>query len=588
MSGLKAELERLLADAIGTLVGTVLPEPIDASAINLERTRDAGHGDYASSIALKLARSARKPPREIAAAIVAALPASAFIARAEVGGAGFINLYLAQDAHTLVLTEVLERGALFGKVPAGHGEKILLEFVSANPTGPLHVGHGRQAAYGATLANLLRAVGHEVAREYYINDAGRQMDILAVSTWLRYLERCDEGVAFPSNGYRGDYVYGIADKLLAQCGRELVRSAAAVSAGIPLDAPTGDKEQHIDALIERMRALIGAEGFERVHELALGTMLADIREDLAAFGVEFESWYSERELVRSGAVERALEKLHSHGELYRKDGALWFRASRFGDDDDRVLVRANGQKTYFAPDIAYHLQKLERGYARLIDVLGADHHGYVARVRGALTAMGEPGNCLEACLIQFVSLFRGGEKVPMGKREAQFVTLRQLREEVGNDACRLFYLMRSHDQPLDFDLELAKSRSNENPVYYLQYAHARVASVRRQLEARGLSYDQPLALQSLARLESPYEQAALSALARYPEILQQAAAARAPHTLVHYLRELATAFHSWYNAATFIVEDGALRNARLALAYGVQQVLANGLGLLGVSAPESM
>jgi arginyl-tRNA synthetase len=588
MSGLKAELERLLADAIGTLVGTVLPEPIDASAINLERTRDAGHGDYASSIALKLARSARKPPREIAAAIVAALPASPLIAHAEVGGAGFINLYLAQDAHTLVLTEVLERGALFGKVPAGHGEKILLEFVSANPTGPLHVGHGRQAAYGATLANLLRAVGHEVAREYYINDAGRQMDILAVSTWLRYLERCDEGVAFPSNGYRGDYVYGIADKLLAQRGRELVRSAAEVAAGIPPDAPAGDKEQHIDALIERMRALIGAEGFERVHELALATMLADIREDLAAFGVEFESWYSERELVRSGAVERALEKLQSHGELYRKDGALWFRASRFGDDEDRVLVRANGQKTYFAPDIAYHLQKLERGYARLIDVLGADHHGYVARVRGALTAMGEPGDCLEACLIQFVSLFRGGDKVPMGKREAQFVTLRQLREEVGNDACRLFYLMRSHDQPLDFDLELAKSRSNENPVYYLQYAHARVASVRRQLEARRLSYDQPLALQSLARLESPYEQAALSALARYPEILQQAAAARAPHTLVHYLRELATAFHSWYNAATFIVEDAALRNARLALAYGVQQVLANGLGLLGVSAPESM
>jgi arginyl-tRNA synthetase len=588
MSGLKAELERLLADAIGTLVGTVLPEPIDASAINLERTRDAGHGDYASSIALKLARSARKPPREIAAAIVAALPASPLIARAEVGGAGFINLYLAQNAHTLVLTEVLERGALFGKVPAGHGEKILLEFVSANPTGPLHVGHGRQAAYGATLANLLRAVGHEVAREYYINDAGRQMDILAISTWLRYLERCDEGVAFPSNGYRGDYVYGIADKLLSQCGRELVRSAAEVAAGIPPDAPTGDKEQHIDALIERMRALIGAEGFERVHELALATMLADIREDLAAFGVEFESWYSERELVRSGAVERALEKLQSQGELYRKDGALWFRASRFGDDEDRVLVRANGQKTYFAPDIAYHLQKLERGYARLIDVLGADHHGYVARVRGALTAMGEPGDCLEACLIQFVSLFRGGEKVPMGKREAQFVTLRQLRQEVGNDACRLFYLMRSHDQPLDFDLELAKSRSNENPVYYLQYAHARVASVRRQLEARGLSYAQPLALQSLARLESPYEQAALSALARYPEILRQAAAARAPHTLVHYLRELATAFHSWYNAATFIVEDAALRNARLALAYGVQQVLANGLGLLGVSAPESM
>jgi arginyl-tRNA synthetase len=317
-------------------------------------------------------------------------------------------------------------------------------------------------------------------------------------------------------------------------------------------------------------------------------MLADIRDDLSAFGVQFDHWFSERELVRSGAVERAIDRLESRGELYRKDGAVWFRSSRFGDDEDRVLIRANGQRTYFAPDIAYHLQKRERGFTRLIDVLGADHHGYVARVRGALTAMGEPGDCLEACLIQFVSLFRGGEKIPMGKREGQFVTLRQLRAEVGSDACRLFYLMRSHDQPLDFDLELAKARSNENPVYYLQYAHARVASVRRQLEARGLEFDRSQALQSLTLLDSAHEQAALTALARYPEVLRQAADARAPHALVQHLRELATAFHSWYNAATFIVEDAALRNARLALAFGVQQVLANGLALLGVSAPETM
>jgi arginyl-tRNA synthetase len=585
---LKAELERLIADATNTLIGTVLPEPVDPTSISVERTRDASHGDYACNIALRLARSARKPPREIAEAIVAALPASPLLARAEVAGAGFINLYLALSAHTAVLGQVLELADRYGQSDAGRREKIILEFVSANPTGPLHVGHGRQAAYGATLANLLRAIGHQVQREYYINDAGRQMDILTVSTWLRYLERCGESIEFPANGYRGDYVHAIAAHLYQQCDRKLQRDVAAVFAQLPLDAPAGDKEQYIDALIERMRSLLGAGGFETVLEVSLAAMLADIREDLAAFGVEFERWYSERELVRSGAVEHALEKLESHGQLYLKDAALWFRASRFGDDEDRVLVRANGQRTYFAPDIAYHLQKRERGFARLIDVLGADHHGYVARVRGALVAMGEPGECLEACLIQFVSLFRGGQKIPMGKREAQFVTLRQLREEVGNDACRLFYLMRSHDQPLDFDLELAKSRSNENPVYYLQYAHARVASVRKQLEARELSYDPALALQSLGRLDSPYEQAALASLARYPEVLLQAAAARAPHALVHYLRELANAFHSWYNAATFIVEDSALRNARLALAYGVQQVLRNGLALLGVSAPESM
>ena len=585
---MKAELERLLADAVQTLIGSVLPQPVDASSISVERTRDASHGDYACNIALRLARSAGKPPREIAAAIVAALAPNPWVARAEVAGAGFINLYLVQSAHSAVLVQVLELAERYGQSDAGGGEKIILEFVSANPTGPLHVGHGRQAAYGATLANMLRAVGHTVHREYYINDAGRQMDILTLSTWLRYLERCGESIAFPANGYRGDYVHAIAAQLYEQCGRELQHGSSVVLAGLPLDAPSGDKEQYIDALIERMRSLLGVQGFERVLELSLAVMLADIREDLAAFGVEFERWYSERELVRSGAVEHALDKLESHGQLYLKDGARWFHAKRFGDDEDRVLVRANGHWTYFAPDIAYHLQKRERGFERLIDVLGEDHHGYVARVRGALVAMGEPGECLEACLIKFVNLFRGGQKIAMGKREAQFVTLRQLREEVGNDACRLTYLMTSHDQPLDFDLELAKSRSNENPVFYLQYAHARVASVRKQLEARALQYDSALALASLDRLESPYEQATLVALARYPEVLRQAAAARAPPALVHYLRELANAFHSWYNAATFIVEDGALRNARLALAFGVQQVLRNGLALLGVSAPESM
>jgi len=585
---LKAELERLVADAIHTLIGNVLPHAVDPSAISVERTRDASHGDYACNIALRLARQAGKPPREIAEAIRAALPSSPLLSRAEVAGAGFINFYLAQSAQTAALAQVLEQAERYGRSTAGQGERILLEFVSANPTGPLHVGHGRQAAYGASLANLLRAVGYEVQREYYINDAGRQMDILTVSTWLRYLERCGQSIPFPANGYRGDYVQAIAARLLERCGRELERTGAEVFAQLPADAPSGDKELYIDALIERMRSLLGVDGFASVLELSLTTMLAEIREDLAAFGVEFDRWYSERELVRSGAVEHALERLEFHGQLYRRDGAVWFRASRFGDDEDRVLVRANGQRTYFAPDIAYHLQKRERGFARLVDVLGADHHGYVARMRGALVAMGEPGECLEVCLIQFVSLFRGGEKLPMGKREAQFVTLRQLRQEVGNDACRLFYLMRSHDQPLDFDLELAKSRSNENPVYYLQYAHARVASVRRQLEARALPYDGALALQSLSQLHSPYEQAALASLARYPEVLLQAAGARAPHALVHYLRELATTFHSWYNAEPFIVEDSAQRNARLALAFGVQQVLRNGLALLGVSAPESM
>jgi arginyl-tRNA synthetase len=317
-------------------------------------------------------------------------------------------------------------------------------------------------------------------------------------------------------------------------------------------------------------------------------MMSDIRGDLSEFGVTFDCWSSERALDASGAIERALARLERQGHLYTEGAAIWFRATQFGDEKDRVVVRENGQRTYFASDIAYHLDKRERGFARLIDVLGADHHGYVARVRAGLAAMGEPPESLEATLIQFVSLFRGGEKVPMGKREAQFVTLRQLREEVGNDACRLFYLMRSHDQPLDFDLELAKSRTSENPVFYIQYAHARVASVMKQLAARTLSFDHSEAMLHLAMLTSEHEQAVLSELGRFPEIIEQAATNRAVHALVHYLRELANAFHTYYNAETFIVDDAKLRNARLALVLGVRQVIANGLALLGVSAPDTM
>jgi arginyl-tRNA synthetase len=585
---LKGELERLIAAALKSLSGSLLPQDIDPASISVDRSRDAEHGDFASNIALRLAKQARRPPRQLAEAIVAALPASPLLARAEVAGAGFINFYLAQSAQNAVLRQVLEQAERFGHSELAGGESLIIEFVSANPTGPLHVGHGRQAAYGATLANLLSAIGHRVHREFYINDGGRQMDILTVSTWLRYLEQCGETLPFPSNGYRADYVRALAQQLYERRARALQRPAAEVMAGLPADAPAGDKELHIDALIARMTSLICEQERTDVYEMALSLMLADMRQDLADFGVVFDSWASERELGRNGAVVHAIATLQAKGALYTKEGAVWFRATQYGDDEDRVLVRSNGVNTYFAPDIAYHLQKCERGFKRLLDVLGADHHGYVARVRGALMAMGQNGDALEACLIQFVSLFRGGEKIAMGKREGQFVTLRQLREEVGSDACRLFYLMRSHDQPLDFDLELAKSRTNENPVYYIQYAHARVASVLRQLAARDLQYDQSMALENLQRLDSPPEQATLRELARFPEVIVQAAQARAPHTLVHYLRDLATAFHTWYNAATFIVEEAPLRNARLALALGVRQTIRNGLTLLGVSAPDSM
>ena len=585
---MKEQLEQLLLTALARVTGSLLPEMPSAAAVVVERTRDPQHGDFATNVALRLAKAARKNPRELAEAIVRALPVSPLIERAEVAGAGFINFRLAPAAYAGELAAVHERGAVYGGSQLGAGERVLVEFVSANPTGPLHVGHGRQAAYGATLANILTASGFAVAREYYINDAGRQMDILAVSAWVRYLELAGETLPFPENGYRGDYVRPLAAELRAALGESLRHPASAVLAGLPADAPGGDKEAYIDALIARSRELIGAEGFRRVLAACLAAMLADIREDLAEFGVRFDHWTSEREFAESGAIDHALAVLEHAGHLYRHEGALWFRATAFGDEKDRVVVRENGQKTYFASDIAYHLAKRERGFARLIDVLGADHHGYVARVRAGLAAMGQPGESLEAPLIQFVSLYRGTEKIPMGKREAQFVTLRQLRTEVGNDACRFFYLMRSHDQPLDFDLELAKSRTNENPVYYIQYAHARVASVMKQLAARGLSFELAAGLAATARLDSAHEQAMLHALVRYPEVIEQAAVNRAPHALVHYLRDLANVFHTYYNAEQFIVEDAPLRNARLALVLGVQQVVRNGLTLLGVSAPESM
>ena len=583
---MKSDLECLLREALRSLVPLVLSEPADPALVVVERARDTQHGDFQSNIAMRIAKAARKNPRELAQALVAALPSNALITSAEVAGAGFINFRLAKDAWFAALTTVAEQGAAYGRSQVGGSRKVMVEFVSANPTGPMHVGHGRGAAYGATLGNLLEATGHSVYREYYINDAGRQIDILAVSVYLRYLELTGENVAFPSNGYRAEYILPVARALHAKRGDALRRPAAEISKGAPPDAPVGDKDKHIDGLIENSRRLLGNDEFDSIVIFARDQMMADIRNDLEEFGVRFDRWFSERELNQSGAIDAALDVLRASGRVYTKDGAEWFKSTEFGDDEDRVVVRANGEKTYFASDIAYHFDKLQRGHELLIDVWGADHHGYVSRVRGAMVALGLQGDRFEVCLMQLVSLYRGGEKLAMGKREGNFVTLRDLRNEVGNDACRFFYLIRSHDQALDFDLELAKSRSNENPVYYIQYAHARVSSVMKQLGSKGHTYDAGAA--NLALLTNAHEQAVITAVSKYPEIVEQAALNRAPHTLVHFLRELANTLHTYYNAEQFIVEEVALRNARLTLVLAVQQVIRNGLGILGVSAPESM
>ncbi len=584
-----------MSAALAALPPDLLSPEARAIAPEVERTRDPSHGDYATNAALRHAKAARRNPRQLAEAIVKALPADPAVTRVEIAGPGFINFHLAPSAYHAELGRVLDQGAAYGSRAPGSGEKILLEFVSANPTGPLHVGHGRHAAYGAALGNLLVAAGHAVDREFYINDAGRQVDILAVSVWLRYLERLGEPVPFPSNGYRGDYLLPIAAALVETAGHSLAQPAAAVRAGLPKDEPEGgDKEAFIDAIIARARELLGEVGFRGVVGHALAGMLADVKDDLAGMGVTFDTWFSERSLATSGAIDEALRRLEASGHTYRKDGALWFRATAFGDDEDRVVERENGVRTYFASDIAYHLDKRLRGYQRLIDVLGADHHGYVARVRGGLAAMGEPPDCLEVPLLQLVNLFRGGEKVAMGKREGNFVTLRQLRAEVGNDACRFYFVMRSHDQTLDFDLELAKSRTTENPVFYIQYAHARVASVLRQLADRGLVHDAARGRAALGRLTEAHERRLMVAVTRLPEVIELAAATRAPHTLVNYLRELATDFHGAYSAgnenAAFrvIVDDAELRDARLALVLAARQAIRNGLAIIGVSAPETM
>jgi arginyl-tRNA synthetase len=585
----KNDIEQLLHVALAHLRDSVLPADLPLDSLGIERTRDPANGDFATNIAMRLARAAGMKPRELAQKIVAAMPASPQVLRVEIAGAGFINFYLASDAQADVVRRVHEQGDAFGRNGSGGGRKVIVEFVSSNPTGPLHVGHGRHGAFGASVSNLLDANGYAVHREYYINDAGRQMDILAVSIWLRYLEACGEKFLFPANGYKGEYIRDISADLLQKVDQRLLRPEGELFGNLPPDEPEGgDKDAYIDAVVARARALIGDDGFREVLALGLKEILGDIEQDLGEFGVHYDRWYSEASLAENGAIDRALARLRKQDHVYEKDGALWFRATAFGDEKDRVVVRENGVKTYFASDIAYHLDKRERGFDLLLDILGSDHHGYVARVRAGLEAMGEPPASLEALLVQFVTLFRGGEKAQMSTRSGEFITLRQLRNEVGNDACRFFYVMRGNDQHLDFDMELAKSRSNENPVYYIQYAHARVASVLRQLAAKGFSYDAGVGLANLALLDTAHETALLTALGRYPEIIAQAGENRAPHTLVHYLRDLANSFHTWYNAEQFIVDDERLRNARLALALATQQVVRSGLALLGVSAPESM
>jgi len=582
---MKEQLQNLLTKCIGDLIdqGVISEMP---SKIRLDHTKDKSHGDYATNVALMLAKQANVNPKELAQTIIKQLGVAEFIEKTEIAGPGFINFFLSSESSSSVINEIIDSGKGYGVSNIGAGQSVLLEYVSANPTGPLHVGHGRGAAYGATVSNLLRTVGFKVDNEYYVNDAGRQMDILTVSIFLRYLELSGEKVRFPDNGYQGSYIKDIVGRISERYGDTFQIESTLVFDGICKDGiDGGDKESHIDELIARSKNLLGAD-FKSIFEVGIESILNGIKEDLADFGVVFEKWFSEQSLIDSGLAKSSIDKLQKSKHVYTKDGALWFRTTEYGDEKDRVVVRDNGIHTYFASDIAYHLEKFERGYDKVINVWGADHHGYIARVKASIAAFNHDPEKLEIILVQFANLYRGGKKVQMSTRSGSFVTLEDLRNEVGNDAARFFYILRKSEQHMDFDLDLAKSKTNENPVFYIQYAYARISSVFRQVQDKGINFNHKGADLSLLLEES--EKTILRELNRYRGVIETSALQYEPHQLAYYLRDLAAHFHSYYNACPFILEDQNLTQARLSLIYATKQVLENGLHILGVSAPDSM
>lgn len=587
---MKHYLEQQIRAAIQQ-VNQTLEQPLAVpEQIHIEHTRNKNFGDFASNIAMMIAKSAGLKPRDLAQMIVDALPESEQISAVTIAGPGFINFALSQHAYSAVVSDVLLQGENYGRQPKNQ-HRINLEFVSSNPTGPLHVGHGRGAAYGSALANLLETAGFEICREYYINDAGRQMDILAVSVWLRYLESFNQVIVFPKNAYKGDYVKEIACQLKSKNGEIFRQPIETVFSHLPQDETDdgmGDKEIYIDALITRSKELLTLSVFNQILDFTLQLVVKEIRDDLSIFNVEFQEWFSERSLYTKGMLEKALSILQEKDLVYNKSGALWFKSASLGDDKDRVLIRENGNPTYFASDLAYFLDKTARGYDELIYIVGADHHGYLARLRAGAQALGIDPKRVNVLTVQFAALYRGEERVQMSTRSGSFVTLRQLIQEVGTDASRFFYLMRKCEQHLDFDLELAKSHSRSNPVYYLQYAHARICRIFEQMKAKGLSQDQQTGLAHLHLLETERETQLLAMMARYPETLKNAARDYEPHQLVHYLMEFSHMFHSFYNEVPILAAEEKAQQARLCLIAAVQQVLKNAFKVLGISAPEHM
>lgn len=558
---MKDQLHELLAQAASALKAqNVIPEDATVS-INLDRTKSKEHGDLASNLALTLAKKAGMAPRELAEKIIAELPKNNIIAKTEIAGPGFINVFFAESAATAVIKTILEDKESFGRNTTGAGKKVQVEFVSANPTGPLHVGHGRGAAVGDSLCRLLTANGYDVTAEFYYNDAGQQISNLALSTRARCHDLSPDDQSWPEDGYRGDYIIDVA---------QAYKNQATIEASDMTVTASGD-----------------INDIEGIRHFAVAYLRREQDLDLKAFAVDFDVYFLESSLYSDGKVDAAVEQLIANGKTYEKDGALWLKTTEYGDDKDRVMRKSEGGYTYFVPDVAYHQNKFERGFARVINEQGADHHSTITRVRAGLQAMdvGIPEGFPEYVLHQMVLVMKNGEEVKLSKRAGSYVTLRDLIEEVGRDATRYFLVSRRPDSQLTFDIDLAKSQSNENPVYYIQYAHARCASVLRKLEEQGFSYDEKA---DLSVLNEDTEKELLKSLAYYPELVKLAAEKLEPHSIATYLRELAGSYHSYYNAHKVLVDDPAIRNARVSLSLAVKQIISNGLDLLGVSAPDAM
>ncbi|MCE8030202.1 arginine--tRNA ligase [Halomonas daqingensis] len=561
---MKETIISLLENAVDTLKQQgALPADVTPT-LKVDPTKDKAHGDYATNLALMLAKPAGKKPRELAEALIAALPQSDAVEKVEIAGPGFINFFAATDAAAQVVRQVLEAGDTFGRSLVGRGRKVQVEFVSANPTGPLHVGHGRGAAIGDCISRLLEATGYDVTREFYYNDAGAQIANLALSVQARAKGLTPDDDAWPADGYRGDYISEVANDYLAG---ETVHA----------------DDRHVTAKGD-------PDDLDAIRDFAVAWLRREQDLDLKAFGVSFDVYFLESSLYREGKVEEAVERLIAGGHTYEQDGALWLRTTDFGDDKDRVMRKSDGSYTYFLPDVAYHLNKWQRGFETVINEQGADHHSTVTRVRAGLQALetGIPQGWPDYVLHQMVMVTRSGVEVKLSKRAGSYVTVRDLIDEVGRDATRFFLAARRADSQLTFDIDLARSQSNDNPVYYVQYAHARVCSMLRKAEAQGLGFDHDLAMVSLGRLEEDQEKAVMNRLARFPEVVAHAAASREPQQVAQYLLDLAAEFHSCYNAVKVMVDDDELRNARLALGLATRQVLRNGLDLMGVSAPEEM